>query len=75
MAGVSEIRRLLAKAPGADWAGFQLYYPMKEQDVLSSTGVDLFESMMAIFDEVTPLMNFCMHIQLPPSASPQRPPL
>jgi hypothetical protein len=67
--GANGIRRRLAKAPGADWAGFQLFYPMKEQEVLSSAGIDLFESMMAIFDEVTPLMNLCMLIRLPPNAS------
>ena len=29
-----------------------------------SSGVDLIESMMAIFEEVTPAMNLCMQIQL-----------
>lgn len=66
---IAEIRRKLGKAPGADWAGFQLYYPMKEKEVLSSAGVDLFESMLAIFNEVTPVMNLCMHIKLPAPAT------
>lgn len=60
----ARIRRELAEAPADDWAGFQLYYPMKEKEVLSATGVDLFDSMMAIFDEVRPVMNFCMNIRL-----------
>lgn len=59
------IRSSLTRAPGDGWAGFQLYYPMKEEDVLASTGVDLVESMLAVFGEVTPLMNLCMHMQLP----------
>ena len=29
-----------------------------------SSGVDLIESMMAIFEEVTPAMNLCMQIRL-----------
>ncbi len=64
--GVVEIRRMLSKAPADGWAGFQLYYPMKKKEVLGSTGVDLFESMLAIFNEVARAMNLCMHIQLPP---------
>jgi len=37
---------------------------MPEKEVRSSSGVDLVESMMAIFDEVTPAMNLCMQIRL-----------
>jgi len=61
---MSKIKRALDEAPGASWAGFQVYYPMPEKDVRGSTGVDLIESMMAIFDEVTPAMNLCMQTQL-----------
>jgi hypothetical protein len=32
--------------------------------VLASTGLDLVESMLAVFREVTPAMNLCMKIQL-----------
>jgi hypothetical protein len=63
-AGASEIVRVLRKAPADDWAGFQLFYAMDENDVRSSTGVDLVESMMAVFEEVTPVMNLCMQIDL-----------
>lgn len=62
--GAAELRRLLQKAPPDHWAGFQVYYPMTETEVLSSTGPDLIEAMMAIFAEVTPLMNACMQIEL-----------
>lgn len=61
---VRELRRFLQAAPGNHWAGFQLYYPMPESEVRSTTGLDLIESMLAIFDEVTPAMNLCMQIQL-----------
>jgi hypothetical protein len=59
-----EAKEVLDQAPGASWAGFQVYYPMPKKEVRSSSGVDLIESMMAIFEEVTPAMNLCMQIQL-----------
>jgi hypothetical protein len=59
-----KLRRLLAAAPATRWAGFQVYYPMSEEEVRASTGVDLVESMLAIFREVTPAMNVCMQAQL-----------
>ena len=62
--GMAKLKRTLTKAPGEDWAGFQVYYPMSEKEVRGSSGVDLIESMMAIFEEVTPAMNLCMQIQL-----------
>ena len=37
---------------------------MSEEDVTGSTGLDLVESMLAVFREVTPAMNLCMNIQL-----------
>jgi hypothetical protein len=61
---VSKLKKILEAAPGADWAGFQIYYAMTEKEVRDSTGIDLVESMMAVFDEVTPAMNQCMQIQL-----------
>lgn len=59
-----ELKRLLRSAPPDDWAGFQVYYPMREDEVQNSSGVDLVESMMAIFGEATPAMNLCMQIRL-----------
>lgn len=61
---MATVRKALKEAPPADWAGFQVYYPMPEQEVRDSSGVDLIESMMAIFEEVTPAMNLCMQISL-----------
>lgn len=59
-----KLRRLLEAAPKNHWAGFQIYYAMQESDVRSTTGVDLVESMLAVFREVTPAMNLCMQTQL-----------
>ena len=61
---MAKLKKILEDAPAAAWAGFQVYYPMPEKEVRSSSGVDLIESMMAIFEEVTPAMNLCMQIQL-----------
>ncbi len=62
--GATKLRRLLDAAPGNHWAGFQVFYPMTEEEVLGSTGADLVESMLAVFGEVTPLMNLTMQIEL-----------
>ena len=62
--GVSKLRRSLDEAPKNQWAGFQLYYPMTEEEVRNATGLDLVESMLAVFREVTPLMNMTMQIEL-----------
>ena len=62
--GVVKLRKLLEAAPKNHWAGFQIFYPMREADIRSSTGLDLVESMLAIFREVTPAMNQCMQIEL-----------
>jgi len=59
-----KLRAQLMAAPAAHWAGFQLYYRMTESEVRASTGLDLVESMLAVFREVTPVMNLCMNVQL-----------
>ena len=62
--GVVKIRKVLESAPKNGWAGFQLFYPMRESEVRGSTGLDLVESMLAVFREVTPAMNLSMQIEL-----------
>ena len=62
--GVVKLRRLLGAAPKNRWCGFQVFYPMRKSEVRSTNGVDLVESMLAVFQEVTPAMNLCMQIQL-----------
>jgi hypothetical protein len=37
---------------------------MTEDEVRGTTGADLVESMLAVFGEVTPLMNLTMQIEL-----------
>jgi hypothetical protein len=55
---------VLESASKSHWAGFQLFYPMRESEVRGSTGLDLVESMLAVFREVTTAMNLCMQIEL-----------
>ncbi len=61
---VSKLKKILEDAPKDSWAGFQVYYPMPQKEVLESSGVDLIEAMLAIFEEVTPAMNLCMQIKI-----------
>lgn len=56
--------KALRSASRDAWAGFSVYYPMKEKEVSSASGADLVDSMMAVFREVTPAMNECTQIKL-----------
>jgi len=58
------LRKLLQGAPRNHWAGFQIFYPMGEDEVRSATGADLVESMLAVFREVAPAINLTMQIRL-----------
>ena len=55
--GMLKLRRVLEDAPKNRWTGFQA-----EREVQGSSGVDLVESMLAVFEEVTPVMNLCMEL-------------
>jgi len=70
--GVRKVRQALEAASKSHWAGFQIFYPMRESEVRGATGLDLVESMQAVFQEVTPAMNLCMQIQLPEHTEPRR---
>lgn len=67
---VTRLKRLLLAAPAGEWAGFQLYYPMTEGEVQIASGADLVDSMLAVFDEVTAVLNLCMQIELPEAPYP-----
>ena len=62
--GPLKLRRALENAPRNLWAGFQIFYRMSESEVQSATGLDLVESMLAVYREVLPAMNLCMQIEL-----------
>ncbi len=62
--GGRRLQKLLRTIPAGEWGFFQLYYAMSEVEVHGSTGLDLVESMLAVFDELTPAMNQCMQTRL-----------
>jgi hypothetical protein len=59
------LRRSLQASPAGEWAGFQLYFPLTESEVKAATGADLVDSMLAVFEELVPVMNLCSQINLP----------
>ncbi|MGB9604525.1 MAG: hypothetical protein ACP5U2_02760 [Bryobacteraceae bacterium] len=62
--GAATLRQVLEAAPKSHWAGFQLYYPMSEDEVRQASGPDLVDSMLAVFDETVPVMNRLMQVRL-----------
>ena len=59
-----QLRRRLMACPDDEWGVFQLYYPLTRKDIRDSNGPDIIESILAIFQEVVPVMNHCMQTQL-----------
>ncbi len=53
-------RRLQRFAPRA-WGGFQLFWPMTEREVRATSGPELVDAMMAVFDEVAPALDPCLY--------------
>jgi hypothetical protein len=64
-----QLRAAARKAPARGWAGFQLYYPMPEDEVRACTGYELIMAICGVFAEVTPAMNACMQVPLGPTCS------
>ncbi len=62
--GVRALKKALEAAPKRHWAGLQVYYAMREEEVRGAAGADLVESMLAAFEETRPLMNLVMQVRL-----------
>lgn len=58
------LRRCLMACPDDEWGAFQLYYPMTRMDIRDFNGPDIIESILAVFQEVVPVMNHCMQTRL-----------
>ena len=56
----SDLREIIADAPPDKWFVFQLHYPMTPEEVEGSAGPDLVAGMLAVFRELTPVMNLCL---------------
>ncbi len=59
-----QIRSAAARTAPGTWAGFDLYYPMPENEVLAASGWEIVQAVMGAFSEVVPLMNMCMQVSL-----------
>ena len=59
-----QLRAAAAKAPAGSWAGFDLFYPMPEKEVLAASGWEIVQAVLGAFSEVVPLMNMCMQVGL-----------
>jgi len=65
----AQITKAAATFPDDGWVGFQLYYPMSEQEVRSCSGPDLVRAVRAVFAQVVPAMNACMQVPLEPASA------
>jgi hypothetical protein len=54
-------RRTMQQLDANAWGGFQLLWPMPEQEVRVTSGPELVEAMLGIFAKVTPAMNLSMY--------------
>jgi hypothetical protein len=57
--GPAALRRVIARAPARQWCGFQLFYPLSEAEIRTMDGRDILDALLAIFSEVTPLLQAC----------------
>jgi hypothetical protein len=62
--GAGSLLKLIDLAPARHWAGFQVCYVLDEAGIKACSGVELVETMLAVFDEVAPAMNLCMQVPL-----------
>ncbi|MBI4444860.1 MAG: hypothetical protein HY645_03025 [Acidobacteria bacterium] len=51
-------------APPQEWGCFQLYFPVSESEVRTCSGWEMVEAILAVFQEVLPVMNRCMEVEL-----------
>jgi len=58
--GVAALRRALRKLPDDSWAWFQLYWAWPEAEIKEMDGGEIVASVLAVFDEVAPVMNLIM---------------
>lgn len=54
--------RAARRKAAREWGGFQLFWPLSEEEVKATPGADLIDAIAAAFDEVVPVMNLCMQV-------------
>lgn len=57
--GALAVRQVIARAPARQWCGFQLFYPVSEEEIRTMEGRDILDALLAIFSEVTPILDLC----------------
>jgi hypothetical protein len=62
----AQVRAAAAKAPPAAWAGFDLFFPMPENEVRAATGWEIVQAILGAYAELAPFMNMCMQVPLTP---------
>jgi hypothetical protein len=55
--GPGPITRACRKIPAEAWGWFQAYYPIAEKELAAMSGSEIVAAIVAVFDELTPLMN------------------
>ena len=58
---VPRLRTALKRFAPGEWGGIQLYWPTPEAEVKSTPGPELIDAIMAVFEQVAPVMNLCMY--------------
>ncbi len=62
----AQLRTAAGKALPTAWAGFDLFYPMPEDEVKAATGFEIVQAVLGGFTELAPLMNMFMQVPLAP---------
>jgi hypothetical protein len=59
-----QVRAAAKKCPARDWAGVNVYYPMREAEVRSCSGYELVKAIEGVFAQLVPAMNRCLQVPL-----------
>ena len=54
-------RRAAGRFSPREWGGFQLFWPMGEEEVKATPGPEIIDAVLAVFDEVAPVLDLCMY--------------
>ncbi len=65
----AQVRAAAERAPAGSWAGFDLFYPMPEDEVKGTSGWELVQAVTSGFAALVTVMNICMQVALIPRAS------
>ena len=58
--GAAAVKRACRAMDDGEWGGMQLYYPMPEKELRATGGRELVDAILAVYEELVPVMNLCM---------------